>query len=389
MLQREKRHVPHDDGPGCGFYSRQITPLKLLPFLFCVLCGLPSSGDAARTVHITLRPDHERVTALAVDPSGTFVYVATTPQSFRYTMPSLVGHLLRVQLRDFILAGDLALKAGENNITAIAISPNGKHAYLGTYGDPNTDLPASLIRVRLPGFSREKDFHFESGTYGLHAGIVSRQGQAAYWGTLFGEIAGTSLPDMNSLGSVMLQKGKNAIYAGVIDPTARYVYFGTGSGVVLKIDVNQWLPAATLSLQRQESGLTAAAIDREGHYTYWATEGSPARLSRVDLTQLDAAGDVLLAEGENIAVGVFLDEAHKMAYVVTQAPGAQVVRIQLDSLKRIDAQPLPTEFGDVACATYDQRRRKIYLGMGSKPARLVQVDMTVVPAPLKNPSETH
>jgi len=317
------------------------------------------------------------VTAAAIAPSGDYAYFATNPQSFRYTMPSIAGHLIRVRLRDFVLAGNFPLRSGENSVSAIAIDPQGRHAYLGTSGDPNTDLPASLLRIRLSSLSRDRIMHFESGTYGLQSGIVSPKGQAVYWGTLFGEITGVSLPDMNILGSVMLQRDTHEIRAGVVDPSASFAYYGTGHGSLLKIDLNRWFPTASLTLHRDGTGLAAAAIDRAGRYTYWVTDGSPARISRVDLEKFSPEGELLLAAGENMAVGIFLDEPHSLGYIITRGPGARVIRVNLKTLQRLDVHPLPEAFGEVSCVAYDRIRRKLYLGMGTSPARLIQVDMTI------------
>ncbi len=375
---RSQRHVPHerkrhDDG---ARHAACKVSLRLV-LLIVVLSGLPSFGNAARTVLVTLGSEHPIVTALAIDPSGTFAYAATTSQDFRYSVPKLSGKLLRLRLSDFVFAGSLKLALGENAVTSIVVDPAGHNAYLGTYGDPHTGAPAKVIRIHLPSFTRKNAAALDKETFGLSTGVLNRSGSAVYWGTLFGTVCGTSLPALTSLGSASLDKPSTAIGAAVIDASGRYGYFATSSGGLLQIDVNQWLPSASLSLLGNEPGFTSGTIDKRGEASYWLTAGNPARVIRVQLQDLKSGPTKTLGQAEKEGVALFLDETAQLAYAVVQGPPVGVVRMHVPSLERVDFKALPASFGKVTAAAYDARRRKLYAAMGKRPARIVQIDMTI------------
>jgi hypothetical protein len=344
----------------------------LVGFLVCAT----TPAHAADIRQIRLSSNEKVVKCAALDRRHGIAYFGVAPQDFPYTLEGIKGAVVSVRLSDFKRSNVIYLKKGENPTTTAILDHSGNYGFFGIYGDPNHDIPGSIVKLRLNDGHWLGSISLGKGEYGISSAVMDKEGAIGYFGTIFGTVVGVRLSDLTVAASLGLQREDNAFQCGVIDPKGDFGYFGTKTGNVMKIGLRDFTPAGNSTLLRTQTGFRIALLSPTGTSAYFGTEESPARLFEMDLADLRVTRKLTLDDGENVLVAGFMDASLNRAILVTGSVPATVLTIDLSSLSVLTRQHLPVGLGRATCGVYDPARHAVVLGIqNDNSAELIRVPL--------------
>ncbi|MFA5974765.1 MAG: hypothetical protein WC859_01190 [Elusimicrobiota bacterium] len=339
------------------------------------LVGINTTLQAAPLQIIRLKPGENFVTTGVLDERSDTAFFATAESDFRYSLETSSATVLQIRVSDFSIRKRIVLEAGETPLQAAVLDPHRRRIYFGTYGDPNREVSGQIIQIGVDPFEKKKTYLLPKGEFGISSGVLSPQGDTAYFGTLFGTVVSIDLTGMTLIGDSKLADETNAFQCAVRDPSGMFAYFGTTAGNVMKIRLADMSPLENITALRQEPGFRCAFFDPASPYVYFGTQGKPAKVIRFLLTDFRPEEAFLLATGQNDLVAGFCPRGKGIAYLIAAGPPAQLIQIKLKPFSILSSRPLPEEIGDVRCAVFDGQRQAVYLGTGRDPGQIVRIPL--------------
>jgi hypothetical protein len=136
-----------------------------------------------------------------------------------------------------------------------------------------------------------------------------------------------------------------------------------------------------LTLNPLEYLLASAVVDPGGRYAYFGTSTPPAQIIKVDLQTLQRVDAITLPGGSGEDVESFLfagviDPAGHFAYFGTGSYPAKIVKIDLDHFERVDALTLDLGEDVTRSAAIDPAGHFAYFGTDTEPVHIVKIDLT-------------
>lgn len=183
-------------------------------------------SDFSRVGAVTLN-DGERGFAAVIDAANDFAY---------FGAPTLPGTVVKIRLSDLTRVG--ALTVTDQVLCAVIDTING-FAYFGGNGH--------ISKVRLSDFSLAGDFPTDAGQ--IRTGVIDVNNGFGYFGTFGspGKVLQLQLASLTQVALLTLNSDEQTLYSSVIDTANHAAYFGTGTnpGKIVKINLPDAAPTPT------------------------------------------------------------------------------------------------------------------------------------------------
>jgi YVTN family beta-propeller protein len=207
---------------------------------------------------------------LAIDPAGTFAYVAIAGAGS--------NSVRKIDLSTFLTVGP-PVTVGQGP-RMVAIDSSGTYAYTPNY------ISKSVTRIKLSSFTTALSLHLAANPVSI---VIDATGTFAYVVNAAPSVTKIDLKTFTLSAALALSAIGGTQFDVAIDPSGSYLYVTNHNGGTLtKIALSTFSVVATLTIATPHS----IVIDSSGSFAY-VTNQSTGTVTKIDLTTFNLVGSPL------------------------------------------------------------------------------------------------